>query len=283
MKNIITIHDLNSIKDISNHVDGIILGHHIFGTRLSGSFSREEIIKTIDTYKHVDFFIMMNRIFDDHLMEAFKREIQSLKMEHIKGIILGDVGAVYEMTSLGYRNQAIYHPETLLTNHVDFNMFDDIFGAFAAKEITLETLKDISKYKKYPLFFLGHGHLSMFYSKRPLISRYEEAYQLEHHDGTYTLIEEKRPDEDLPILEDHAGTHIFRHHVMSSINVFNQLKDIVDYFVIDTIFKDDRYGIEISKLYQTISLEDANLIQDKYQEIWDEGFLFKQTTYKGKL
>ncbi len=282
MKHIITVHDLNSIQELSKYVDGMILGHHILGTRLSGSFTKERILNVVETHQNIDFFIMMNRMLDDQLLKMFKEEIESFNMLHIKGIIVGDVGAVYEMISLGYQDKVIYHPETLLTNHADFNMFENIFGAFAAKEITLETLKEIASLKKYQLFYLGHGHFNMFYSKRPLISRYEEAYDINHHETSYTLTEEKRPNKHYPIIEDHAGTHIFRHEVMSSMNIYQDLKEIVDYFVIDTIFKNDQYGINISQLYRSLDVEGANQIKNQYQETWDNGFLFKQTTYKGK-
>ena len=70
------------------------------------------------------------------------------------------------MKALGLTSKFIYNPETLLTNDVDFNDLssEQIKGAFVSKEITLEDILEIGSLKKYELFTLGHGHMSMFYS-----------------------------------------------------------------------------------------------------------------------
>ncbi len=52
--------------------------------------------------------------------------------------------------------------------------------------------------------------------------------------------------------------------------------------VIDTIFKDDRYGMLVSQMYATHDHELKENIQAEYKETWDEGFFYKKTVYKGK-
>ncbi len=56
---------------------------------------------------------------------------------------------------------------------------------------------------------------------------------------------------------------------------------MVDYFVVDTIFKDDAYALAVIKLYQeTYDENQAETIKKAYDESWDEGFLHLKTMYK---
>ncbi|MFA6800679.1 MAG: U32 family peptidase, partial [Acholeplasmataceae bacterium] len=179
----------------------------------------------------------------------------------------------------------IYNPETLMTNYYDFNFLvpTGIFGVFIAKEITLDDIKMIADKKQTKLFMVGHGHLNMFYSKRQLIKNYMDFINQEnylHNKQTIKLIEEKRKDEPYPILEDLAGTHVFRSQVFDSIDYLDVLSPIVDYLVIDTIFKDDDYAIEILKMYKHQKGLSKEELMKKYDEIWDHGFFFKKTLYK---
>ena len=132
---------------------------------------------------------------------------------------------------------------------------------------------------------VGHGHLNMFYSKRQLIKNYQdflgEDMQL-HLRQDLKIIEEKRPLEPYPILEDDAGTHVFRSHVMNAFDYMDDLCEVLDYFVIDTIFKDDRYGALVSQMYHENDNQIKNQIINEYHEVWDEGFFFKKTIYKNK-
>ena len=119
-----------------------------------------------------------------------------------------------------------------------------IYGAYAAKEITYEDLKILSIHKKTKLFMIGHGHLNMFYSKRQLIHNFKRE-RGPISDGEKlrirfkAIVEENRLDEAFPILEDYAGTHVFRSNVMNTIAYLEELSTMIDYLVIDTIFKDD--------------------------------------------
>jgi U32 family peptidase len=100
---------------------------------------------------------------------------------------------------------------------------------------------------------VGHGHLNMFYSKRQLIDNfmhYQEQDNIYHERQDMKIIEENRPDDPYPIVEDDAGTHVFRSQVFSSLEYLSELKEVVDYLIIDTLFKDDQYLYHIGPLYK---------------------------------
>ncbi|MDR4969224.1 MAG: hypothetical protein RG740_06365, partial [Acholeplasmataceae bacterium] len=97
------------------------------------------------------------------------------------------------------------------------------------------------------------------------------------------IIEETR-EEAYPVLEDSAGTHVFRSHVLQSLAQIKTLEPYLDYLVVDTLFKDDAYALSILPMYQNRKSDQLVIdqIQKDYQEIWDEGFFFKKTIYKQK-
>ncbi len=132
---------------------------------------------------------------------------------------------------------------------------------------------------------VGHGHLNMFYSKRQLIDNFmnfnveENIY---HEKQDLKIIEENRLSEPFPILEDRAGTHVFRSNVFQSLGHLDVLGNLVDYLVVDTLFKDDDYARMVLPMYRNREINDELIeqIKLKYDEQWDEGFFYKKTIYK---
>jgi putative protease len=292
MKKLVTLFEIESIPKLASHVDGFILGQNGVSTRLTRSFSTEEIIQASSIMKSLgkSCFIIMNRILydqDDHRYEAF---IQAVDSDAITGYIVGDIGVLSIGKQLNISQKMVYNPETLITNVFDAHFYHSlsIQGVYLAKEITMDDIVTIGKNRPYALFAYGHGYLNMFYSKRQLIEAYFENKGLDnpyHDERNLSVVEEKRPEFKYPILEDEAGTHVFRNHVFSSLNHLKTLDQAIDYLVFDTIFHDDQYALDVLKIYESgVALSDAPVqdIQKHYHEVWDEGFFFKKTVYKPK-
>ena len=290
MKIISTLFDLKNLNNILKRSSGVIIGNEAFGTRLTNSFNQEDIKKilNITTQEKKDFYLLANQMMTDDQLELFKVFLQSFDVKRMTGVIVADIGAVMVLKELKMSHQVIYHPETLHTNAFDFNFLSDqgILGACVAKEITLDDIKSIALEKKHQLWMIGHGHLNMFYSKRHLLKTFSTFAHLDHQElhqnQTLKIIEEHRKDAPYPILEDVAGTHVFRHEVFASLHYLNQLKPIVDVLVIDSMFKDDQYAIEVLDLYAHLKPHQDHIedLKKRYQETWDDGFLHKKTIYK---
>ncbi len=291
MKLLSTIYNLGNLKKLSVFADGFLIGNDDFGTRLTRSYSDEEILEALKITKSLNksLFLVCNQIFNDDQLFSLKSWIEKLPISEFTGIVVADLGAYRILENLGLNHLIIYNPETLLTNVYDFNFLAEfhIQGVYVAKEITLEDVTYIGNNKKYKMFMVGHGHLNMFYSKRQLIDNFmyftasENPY---HNRQDIKIIEENRKDDPYPILEDKAGTHVFRSQVLSSFNHLAELKEFVDYLVIDTLFKDDDYAISVLEMYKN-EKENTDLIiqlKKQYHETWDEGFFYKKTIYKHK-
>jgi putative protease len=291
MKILTTLYDLNQMKNLSAYVDGFLIGNDQFGTRLTRSFSTPNLKIGIKNAKFLkkEVYLVCNQMFTDDQLEDLKQFLKDIGLDLLDGVIVSDLGAIQVIKQLGYVSKVIYNPETLLTNTYDINFLLDegIYGAYVAKEITLDDIMQIAEHKKLKLFMVGHGHLNMFYSKRQLIDNfmhYNEEENIYHNEQNLKIIEENRAEEPYPILEDRAGTHVFRSHVFASLHHLDELSDHVDYLVIDAIFKDDMYAMTVAAMYRD-RIIDQELIDDlkqTYNEVWDEGFLYKKTIYKSK-
>lgn len=288
MKVVTTIHDSQSLDRLLLVSDGIVIGEHHFGTRLTYPFSADEVFAVMQkTIMHGKAcYILANRILEECDLSSFSGFLNRFAPV-ATGIIIGDVGAFMIMKDLGFAHKAIYDPETLLVNHGDFNMLamSGALGAFVAREITLAEIIEIARHKAYPLFMVGHGHLGMFYSRRRLVTNFQSHEHLAndlHKHRHLTIREEKRPEQDMPILEDDHGTHVFRGNVLAVIPYLDVLKTCVDVLMIDTIFKDDAYTMRVCPLYrEETPASQAIELQKEYHEIWDDGLLFTKTTDKG--
>lgn len=285
MKILTTIHDSQKLDDILKVADGIIIGDARYAKALTHDF-KEEMFDIIEKahQQQKDIFILFNKLYTDKELLEVKAYIMKLPVDQIAGFIGADIGLVSIFESLNLSSKFVYNPETLLTNDEDFNdlVSEGIMGAFVSKEITLEDIIEIAKLKQYQLFYFGHGHMSMFYSKRHMLdsfSDYQNKPNTLHHDKTLTLKEFKRVDETYPVLEDEAGTHVFRGAIFNSFKAITELKNHVDYFVVDTLFLGDDYAIKVIPMYQKNSLDETLLKQ--YNQIFHDGFLFDESTIKG--
>lgn len=289
MQLIVPIHDIKHLDRLSDASDGLFFGHQQFGTRLTSHYDINQI-QTMINHLHLKnraAYLIANRIMTDHELETFEIFLKQMDTKKLTGIVVGDIGAVVTLCEMGLSHLAIYHPETLITNHHDFNVLKDlnIQGAFISKEITLDEIIEIGHQKAHRMFMVGHGHLNMFYSKRQLIKNHLTYYNIPGDltgDMALEILESVRPNEPLKILEDDAGTHVFRHHVFHTEDVLEQLKPWVDVMFIDTLFKDDAYAIDILNIYHatTHQAEKIQALKTAYQETWDHGFLYQKTIYK---
>ncbi|MBU1093836.1 MAG: U32 family peptidase [Firmicutes bacterium] len=291
MKLLSTFYKVEDIEKLSVYADGFLIGNDDFGTRLTKSYSTKEIQEVLKITKRLNksLYLVCNQIFNDDQLVNFKSWIEKLPILEFSGIVVADLGAYRLLDHMGLSELIVYNPETLMTNAYDFNFLAhfNIQGVFVAKEITLEDVIYIGDKKKYKMFMIGHGHLNMFYSKRQLIDNFmdfTESENVYHNRQDLKIVEENRKEDPYPILEDQAGTHVFRSQVLSSINHLSALKGFVDYLVIDSLFKDDDYALSVLKMYKAEKedLEQIQLIKNKYQEVWDEGFFYKKTIYKHK-
>jgi putative protease len=283
-----SIQSIPRLIDAGAHI--FIMGNEEYANRLVHSFSTIELQKasTILEEQGKDLYIALNIMMHNQDVEDVKEFFLFLKNLKVSGIIFGEVG-VYEIAKeVGMEDLLIYNPETLNTNSYDPVFWKQlgIKGLTISKEITLEDLKDICKDSPLELSMIGHGHLNMFHSRRPLIENFFKYQRSEYEElinnRKLRIVEEIR-NESYPIFQDRHGTHIFRDKALESFREIREIKDALDVFIIDGIFKDTDYLMEVMQTYQRIVDEDNQTLAEEktkeYKEDHDSGFLYKKTVY----
>ena len=278
MKLLSTIHNLNNIESLLTYTEGFVVGLKGFSTRETSFFTVDELRKLSEILgKHNKELYLSFKPFLHHQGEDLFKLIKDLKI-NITGLIIGDIGYYYLLKDLEI--PIIYQPETLITNTFDMNIFFEVGlkGVFLSKEINLTDINEMSSNKKGIVFMNAHKHLNMFYSKRHLLKSYlKEIKQEYHYQNKNLFLKEEKREEKMPIVEDEFGTHVYRSNVSSIIDHLANLKNI-DYLLVDSMFYDDRYCLDILKMFKGEKTKEA--IQDKYKQIWDDGFLTTKTIYK---
>lgn len=270
--------------------DAFIVGNEKYANRLVKSFSLLEISKAAKIIKTLNkkLIISLNLIIHNDDIKDVNSFLDTIKNLEIDGIIFGDLGLFNLAKRKGLEHLLIYNPETLNTNYYDpvFWNKKGIKGLIISKEITLQDIKLISKESPIKVGLIGHGHLNMFHSRRPLVSNFfkyrDEEYKEYINNKNLKLVEELR-NESYPVFQDNHGTHIFRAKSMEAYQEVTELKNYLDIFIIDGILKDTAYLEETLKNYQEIIQSNnpkiAKNISESLQDTHDSGFLYKKTVY----
>lgn len=291
MKIAVTPFNSSSIEKLSNAgADVFIIGNEDYANRLVNSFSVVEITNINKLVKSLgkELYINMNMIIHHSHIESFTEFLNFVKTLDVDGIIFGDLAAFMLAREIGIESKLVYNPETLNTNYYDTTFWSKkgIKGLTIAKEITLDDINEICSKKEVEISIVGHGHLNMFHSRRPLIENFfkytKEEYDQYIGNRNLKIVEEIR-NEEYPIFQDSHGTHIYREKAMESYKEIIELADCIDVFIIDGILKDTDYLLEVLTNYSIILTKKnpklANKISKSYESDHDSGFLYKKTKY----
>ena len=286
MRLVARLKNLNEIEKLINlRVDCFLVD-----TPLAIRAINKDLFNHLDKIKSFgkDIYLLINKMIHEDDIENVKGILKIANEIGVSGIVAGDITLMVLADEFGLKNKVIYQPGTMNTSSFDNEYFflKQIKGITISKEITLEEIKKIFENKKTELSLVGHGYLDMFYSKRKLISNYfiyksNDKKNIVDNDS-FKLKEEMRPDSFYPILEDEAGTHIFRDKALNSFAEFNELKMGLDDFFIERIFMSDEEYYDSIAAYQDQSLVEEFLI--KYQDNYNKGFYYQYTEkLKGDL
>lgn len=291
MKVAVTPFSVSSISAlVEAGADILIMGNEEYANRLVHSFSTIELKEASEKIQELgkELYIQMNIIVHNKDIEGIKEFLSFVKTLDVSGIIFGEVGVYRIAKELELEDKMIYNPETLNTNEYDPVFWGNlgIKGLTISKEITLEEIKDICKNSPIEMSMIGHGYLNMFHSRRPLIENFfkynREEYETMINNRNLTIVEEIR-NEAYPIFQDQHGTHIFRDKALESYQEIQSINESLDIFIVDGVFKDTEYLIEVLQNYRAILANNNQTLAEelsvKYKEDHDSGFLYKKTVY----
>ena len=220
----------------------------------------------------IDIVLAINRIFMEDELDDIRKFI--LKYKQYK-FLISDLGVIKIFQELGLSKHVIYDPDTLICNSSDLAIYNSYgFDALGmSNEILINDVVASFEKTNAPIFYQVFGRKLMFYSKRKLLSLYEQYKQIEFTKKDLSLVEEKR-SYHIPIFENENGIYCFRHYFISLLNEIDRLS-FLKYSYVETI---TLYDDEVVSVLKAFTDNDINELNKLNLDI-EDGFAYSDTVY----
>jgi len=255
--------------------DAVYLGGKNFGLRaFAGNFELEEIKEGVKfAHQHgVKVYITVNIFPHNEDLRDLPQYLESLQTIGVDAIICADPGVIKIA-----KESVPFMPLHLSTQANNVNWASAQFWyeqgierIVLARELSLEEIKDIKKRVPVEIEAFIHGAMCISYSGRCLLSNYmadRDANQGECAQAcrwNYNLVEEKRPGEYYPVIEDERGTYVFNSQDLCLFENMELLIDAgIDSFKIEGRMKSLYYSATVIRAYRKIIDNYLNPGQEK--------------------
>jgi putative protease len=202
--------------------DAVYIGGKQFGLRaFADNFSREEMEEAIifahQTGKKV--YVTMNIFARNEDFDGMEEYVRMLQEIHADAIILSDPGILDLVRETAPELEIHLSTQANSTNYKSaiFWHKQGVKRIILARELSLEEIRRIRENTpdSLELEAFVHGAMCMSFSGRCTISNYLSGRDANRGECTqpcrwkYYVVEEKRPGEYMPIVEDDRGTYLF--------------------------------------------------------------------------
>ncbi|QOR35706.1 U32 family peptidase [Clostridium sp. 'deep sea'] len=248
---------------ITYGADAVYMGGTSFGLRASaGNFTQEEMIEAI-AFAHeraAKVYITVNIIAHNEDLNSLPEYLLNLQNLGVDALIVADPG-ILRIIKETVPNMEI-HLSTQASNtnwsSAKFWASQGINRIILARELTLiEVSEMIKKVPEAGFEVFIHGAMCMSYSGRCLLSNYLTGRDANRGKCAqvcrwkFNLVEENRPNQYFPVVEDERGTYIFNSKDMCAIDLLPELINIgVDSLKIEGRMKSIHYVATITKAYR---------------------------------
>lgn len=242
--------------------DAVYLGGKAFGLRaFGGNFTNEELQEAVDFAHKLGKKIYVTVNIFPHNSDIAKLPAYLTFLNEIKvdAVLVADLG-VFTLAK-EYAPDVELHISTQAnnTNWAAVNAWAELGASrvVLAREMSLEEVKEIREKCSVELEMFVHGAMCISYSGRCLMSNYLTGRDANRGScaqpcrWNYALVEEKRPGQYFPVLEDERGTYIFNSKDMC---LLPYLPDViasgVDSLKIEGRMKSVHYAASVVKAYR---------------------------------
>ncbi|MCK4525410.1 MAG: U32 family peptidase, partial [Candidatus Andersenbacteria bacterium] len=288
--------------------DAVYAGLPDFSLRARiNKFDEKQIVEAI-SYTHnknKKVYITINIFAHNYHLDILKKHLRIYKKNLPDAFIISDIGII-EIVKKVLPNAKIHlSTQANTTNWQAAKAWHrmGIKRIVLARELSLEEIKEIHhKVPKLELEYFVHGAMCMAYSGRCLLSSWQTDRSSNLGDCAqncrwkYKLVEEKRPNEYIPIEQNSHGTYLLNSKDLCLIECLDELKNAgITSFKIEGRAKSVYYLSQVVKVYrQVIDLK----VNSKNKEIeikklksdlnkllnrtFTTGFLFDECKFKGQ-
>jgi len=246
--------------------DAVYCGGKSFGLRYNAeNFSLAQLVKAVE-YVHgrnAKLYLTVNALVHESDVSSLKGYLAAVKDTGVDAFIISDLGAATLAQELAPEIPLHVSTQASVANSLSAQTWSDL-GAkriVAARELSLRELSELRKNMPadMELEAFVHGAQCMAVSGRCIISNYladrdankgQCAHSCRWH---FELVEKKRPDEQIPVIEEDGYTSIFSPY---DLNMIEHLDDLVsagiDSFKIEGRTKGVNYISTVISAYRAV-------------------------------
>lgn len=262
--------------------DAVYIGGEAFGLRAKAkNFTNEDIRKGI-AFAHdrgVKVYITANILAHNEDLSGVEEYFNELKEIRPDAVIISDPG-VFAIAKRVIPDMEIHISTQANNTNYGTYLFWYQLGArrvVSARELSLAEIKDIRG--KIPdemeIESFIHGAMCMSYSGRCLLSNFMTGRDANQGACThpcrwkYSIVEEKRPGEYMPVYENERGTYIFNSKDLCMIEHIPEMMDAgIDSFKIEGRMKTALYVATVARTYRK-AIDDYNKDPEIYKANMD--------------
>lgn len=244
--------------------DAVYIGGEAFGLRAKAkNFSMEEMKEGIVfAHEHdVKVYVTANILAHNSDLQGVREYFEELKEIKPDGLIIADP-AIFEIAGeVCPKIERHISTQANNTNYGTFNFWykQGATRVVTARELSLEEIKEIRQNipKDMEIETFVHGAMCISYSGRCLLSNYMVGRDANQGACThpcrwkYSIVEETRPGEVMPVFENERGTYIFNSKDLCMIEHIPELLESgVDSLKIEGRMKTALYVATVARTYR---------------------------------
>lgn len=258
--------------------DAVYIGGEDFGLRAKAhNFSIDEMKQGVAFAHehHVKVYVTANIFAHNEDLEGIRAYFEALKEVPIDALIISDP-AVFMLAKEILPDMEL-HVSTQ-ANNTNYGTYRFWYAQGAkrvvsARELSLKEIKEIREQipDDMEIESFVHGAMCISYSGRCLLSHYFTGRDANRGACThpcrwkYSIVEETRPGEFLPVNEDDRGTYIFNSKDLCMIEHVPELIDAgIDSFKIEGRMKTALYVATVARTYRK-AIDDYMTAKEQYQ------------------
>jgi putative protease len=242
--------------------DAVYMGLSEFSLRAkAGNFTLEGLEEAVQLVRRFGkkLYITANIFPHNKDISLIKEHITSLKKIAPDAVIVSDTGVFEIACEIAPEMPVHVSTQANITNYRSARFWEKS-GAkrlVLSRELTIDEIREIREHVSLELECFVHGAICISYSGRCYISSFLSNRSGNRGECTnscrwnYTLMEEKRPGEYLPVHEDDRGTYVMSSRDLCMIEHLDKLADAgVDSFKIEGRMKGINYVAGVVKTYR---------------------------------
>ena len=244
--------------------DAVYIGGEMYGLRAKAkNFSMEDVKEGIEfAHKHgVKVYITANIVAHNEDLEGIRKYFEELKEIKPDALIISDPGVFMIAKEVCPDIDRHISTQANSTNYATYKFWYDQGASrvVSARELSLEEIKDIRAHipDDMEIESFIHGAMCISHSGRCLLSNYFTGRNANSGECThpcrwkYSVMEQTRPGEYMPVYENERGTYIFNSKDLNMIEYIDQILDAgIDSLKIEGRMKTALYVATVARTYR---------------------------------